>query len=146
MVILIFTKPTYGQTLHFDVSSLGTSKWIFLLFQSICRLCKMNHNNPMLMGFVGNEMTLKAILLQCDPMVISNALVLCITNFKEKLQPSITSIAINMVFFTRGSLSCHTKSLSVKHANALKSSTTLIFIVIDLLHLIVIGKKTRCWV
>jgi hypothetical protein len=83
----------------------------------------------MMIGFIGNEM------------VISNALVLCITNSKERLQPSITSIDINMVFFTRGSLSCHTKSLSMKHANALKSSTILIFIVIDLLHLIIIGKK-----
>jgi hypothetical protein len=98
----------------------------------------------MMIWFVGDEMTLKFFLLQCNPMVISNALVLCIMNFKERLQSSITSIAIDMVFFIKGSLSCHTKSLSMKYANALKSSTTLIFIILDLLHLIV--RRTKCWV
>jgi hypothetical protein len=97
MVILIFTKQPMGKALYFDVSSFGISKWKFLLFQSICKLCRTNQNNPMMIWFIGDEMTLKTILLQCDPMVIFNALVLCITNFKERLQPSITSIAINMV-------------------------------------------------
>jgi len=39
----------------------------------------------MMIGFVENEMTLKTILLVCDPMVISNALVSCIIALEEKL-------------------------------------------------------------
>ncbi len=35
----------------------------------------MNQDNPMMIGFVRDEMTLKTTLLKCDPMVISNVLV-----------------------------------------------------------------------
>ncbi len=33
----------------------------------------MNHDNPMMIRFVGDEMTLKTTLLLCDPIVIVNA-------------------------------------------------------------------------
>jgi hypothetical protein len=59
-----------------------------------------------MVGFVGEEMTLKTTLLVCDPMVISNSLVSCIIGLEKKFQPSITSTAIGVIFFTKGNLSC----------------------------------------
>jgi hypothetical protein len=45
----------------------------------------------------------------------------------------------------KGSLHCCINSLSVKHVDAPKSSNTLIFIILDLLHFIMINnKETRC--
>jgi len=41
-----------------------------------------------------DEMTLKIILLMCTIMVTSNALILYVIGFKEKLQPSMTSINV----------------------------------------------------
>jgi hypothetical protein len=46
-----------------------------LCMQSTCALCKVSQNNAMMPRFFGDEMTLKTILLMCDPIVISNALV-----------------------------------------------------------------------
>jgi hypothetical protein len=45
----------------------------------------MNHDNPMTIGFVEDEMTLKAILLVCVPIVIFKALVSCVTCLEERL-------------------------------------------------------------
>ncbi len=132
-----------AKALHFDVFSFGASKWKLLICQSTCRLCKMNQNNPMMIGFVGDEMTLKIILLVCNPMVIFNALVSCVVSYKERFWPLITSIATSMVFFTKGNLSCRTNSLSMKHINASKSSNASISVVMDLLHLIVIDIKKQ---
>jgi hypothetical protein len=103
----------------------------------------MSQNNPMMVGFAREEMTLKTTLLVCDPMVISNSLVSCIIGFEKRFRPSITSTTIDVVFFTKGNLSCHTNSLSMKHVNAPKSSNVLVFIVVDLLHLIMIGNKKQ---
>ncbi len=97
----------------------------------------------MMVGFAREEMTLKTTLLVCDPMVISNSLVSCIIGFEKRFRPSITSTTIDVVFFTKGNLSCHTNSLSMKHVNAPKSSNVLVFIVVDLLHLIMIGNKKQ---
>jgi hypothetical protein len=41
--------------------------------------------DKMMIGFFGEEMTLKMTLLECDPMVISNALVSCVTSPKKKI-------------------------------------------------------------
>jgi hypothetical protein len=76
-------------------------------------------------------------------MVIFNTLVSCIIGLEKRFWPSITSIAIGVIFFTKGSFSCHTNSLSMKHVNAPKSSSALVFIVTDLLHLIMIGNKKQ---
>jgi hypothetical protein len=45
----------------------------------------MNHENSMTIGFVGDEMTLKATLLVCFSTIIFKALVSCITSLEEKL-------------------------------------------------------------
>jgi hypothetical protein len=45
-----------------------------LCMQSTCALCKASQNNTMMTRFFGDEMTLKTILLMCDPIVTSNAL------------------------------------------------------------------------
>ncbi len=132
-----------GKALHFYFSSFGVSKWKLLICQSTCRLCKTNQDNPMMIRFFGDEMTLKITLLVCNPMVIFNALVSCVISSKERLWPLITSIVSSMVFFTKGSLSCHTNSLSMKHVNASKSSNVSIFVVMDLLHLIAIDNKKQ---
>jgi hypothetical protein len=73
------------EALHLYVSSLGISKWKFYMRHSIYGLCRTSQYNPMMTGFVENEMTLKIILLICDPIVISNALVSCIISLEEKL-------------------------------------------------------------
>jgi hypothetical protein len=74
-----------GEALHLYAYSLGISKWKFYVCHSICGLCRTGQYKPMMIGFVENEMTLKTILLVCDPMVISNALVSCIIGLVEKL-------------------------------------------------------------
>jgi hypothetical protein len=45
----------------------------------------MSQNNSMMIGFVKDEMTQKTTLLICDPMVISNVLVSCVTGLEERL-------------------------------------------------------------
>jgi hypothetical protein len=132
-----------GMALHFDVSFFGASKWKLLICQSTCGLSKKNQDNPMMIGFVGDEMTLKINFLVCNPMVIHNALVSYVISFEERFWPLITSIATSMVFFIKGNLSCRTNSLSMKHVNASKSSNASIFIVMDLLHLITIDNKKQ---
>jgi hypothetical protein len=44
----------------------------------------MNHDNPMTIGFVGDEMTLKATLFVCVLIIISKALVSCITGLEKR--------------------------------------------------------------
>jgi hypothetical protein len=76
-------------------------------------------------------MTLKATLLVCISIVISEALVSCVIGPKEILQPSVTSMVTSMFFFMRIILCCHTSSLLMKHANALESNNALVSIVMD---------------
>jgi hypothetical protein len=117
--------------LHFDVSSFGTSKWKLFISQSIHGLCKRKQDNPMMIEFVKDEITLKTTLLVCNPMIIFNALVSSVVSFEKK--PLIT---VNIVFFTRVSLNYRTNFLSMKHLDAPQSSNILTFIIVDLLHLI----------
>jgi hypothetical protein len=42
----------------------------------------MSHDNPLMIGFVRDEMTLKTTLLLCDPIVIVNILVSCVTHLE----------------------------------------------------------------
>jgi hypothetical protein len=93
-----------------------------------------------MIDFVKDEMTLKTTLLIHNLMVISNALVSCVISFRKK--PLITSSNTNTVF-TRGNLNYCTNFLSMKHLDAPKSSNVLVFIVVDLLHLIVISQKNK---
>jgi hypothetical protein len=103
----------------------------------------MNHDNPMTIGFVEDEMTLKATLLLCVLIVISTILVSCITCPKKILQPLMTSTRTNVLFFMKIIL-CHgTSSLLMKHADAPKSSNALISIIMDLLYLIMVGNKKQ---
>jgi len=44
----------------------------------------MNHDNPMIIGFVEDEMTLKIILLLCDLIVIINVLSSCTIGFEKR--------------------------------------------------------------
>jgi hypothetical protein len=92
-----------------------------LVFQSTQGLCKMSHDNPMIIGLARDEMTLNTTLLLCDPIVTVNALVSCVTSLKERFQPLITLTTTNDVFSTNTKLCCCTNSLSMKHANAPKS-------------------------
>jgi hypothetical protein len=46
----------------------------------------MSQNNLIIIGFFGDEMKLNTTLLECDPMVISNALVSCVIGLEEKLR------------------------------------------------------------
>jgi hypothetical protein len=68
----------FGKASYFGVVSFTDSKWKLLVFQSTQGLCKMNHDNLMMIRFIGDEMTLKITLLLCDPIVTINALVSCI--------------------------------------------------------------------
>ncbi len=47
----------------------------------------MNHDNPMTIGFVGDEMTLKTTLFVYISIVISKALISCVIGLEERLQP-----------------------------------------------------------
>jgi hypothetical protein len=74
-------------------------------------------------------------------MVISNALVLCVIDLDEKLQPSMTSTDISVLFSIRANLYYCTNSLSMKHINAPKSRSVWASIIIGFLHLTMIGIK-----
>jgi len=103
----------------------------------------MSHDNPMIIRFIEDEMTLKTILLLCDPIVIVNALVSCITSPKKRFQPSITSTATSVVFSTNTRLCCHTNSLLMKHVDAPESITVWVRIVVGLPPLIMMGNKKQ---
>jgi hypothetical protein len=74
-------------------------------------------------------------------MVISNTLVSCVISPYESLQLLMTSIPSSVTFFAKANLCCCTNSLSTKHVDALESSNVQVFIVVNLLHLIMIGNK-----
>jgi hypothetical protein len=78
----------------------------------------MNHDNPMMIGFVGNETRLKITLLLCDLIVTINALVPCVTGLEKRFQPSIISTTTGVTISTNANLCCRTNSLSMKHVNA----------------------------
>jgi hypothetical protein len=82
---------------------LGASKWRLFICQSICGLCKMNQDNPMMIGSFEDKMTLNTTLLKCDLMVISNTLVSCVIGPKEKFLTSMISTPIDH-FFHQGQL------------------------------------------
>jgi hypothetical protein len=96
-----------------------------------------DQDSPIMIGFFGHAMTLKTIPLVCDPMVTSSLLVSCIASLEKIHGSLITFTNTNVVFFTKVNLCCCTNSLLMKHASA------LVFIVMDLLHLIMIGNKKQ---
>jgi hypothetical protein len=109
-----------GKALYFGAISFNDSKWRFLVFQSIQGLCKFNYDNPMMIGLIKGEMTLKPILLMCDPIVIINVLVSCVISPEERFRLSIILITTNVVFSTNTKSCCHIKPLLMKHVDAPK--------------------------
>ncbi len=109
----------------------------------IQRLCKMSHDNPMMIGFARDEMTLKKILILCDPIITINTLISCIIGLEEKLQSSITSTAIGVAFSTNAKLCCCTNSLSMKHVDGPELRNAWVRIVMDLPPLIMMGNKKQ---
>ncbi len=107
-----------GKASYFHVVLFIDSKWRLFIFQSTWGLCKMSHDNPMMIGFVRDEMTLKTTLLLCDPIVTVNTLVSCVKGPKERFWPSIILITIGVAFSTNAKLCCHTHSLSMKYVDA----------------------------
>ncbi len=103
----------------------------------------MSHDNPMIIRFVGDEMTLKTTLLLCDLIVTINALVSCITGLEERLRPMITLTATCVVFSTNTKLWCHTNSLPMKHVDAPESRSAWVCVIVDLPPLIVMGNKKQ---
>jgi hypothetical protein len=103
----------------------------------------MNHDNPMTIRFVGDEMTLKATLFVCVLIVISKTLVSCVTCLEERLWPSMTSMGTSVLFFMKIIL-CHCiSSMSVKHVDTPESNNALVSIIMGLLYLIVISNKKQ---
>jgi len=88
----------------------------------------------MTIEFFGDEMILKSTLLVWKPMVTFNGLVSCVISLHESLWPSMTSTGIYVHFFTTTNLYCHISSLSMKHANTLKSKSVWASIVTSSLH------------
>jgi hypothetical protein len=103
----------------------------------------MSHDNPMMIGFVKDEMTLRTTLLLSDPIVTINALVSCVIGLEERFQPSVTSTTIGIVFSTNAKLCYRINSLSMKHANTPESKNAWVYIIVDLPPLIVMGNKNQ---
>jgi hypothetical protein len=103
----------------------------------------MNHDNPMMIRFIGNEMALKTILLLCDPVVTINTLVSCVTCLEERFQPLITSTATSVTFSTNAKLCCHNNFLLIKDANALESRRAWVCKIMDLPPLIMMENKKQ---
>jgi len=99
------------EVLHSSVFYFTTLKYKFYVCQSTFGSCKVSHDNPMMIRFVGDEMTLKITLLICDPMMVSNALVSCNICPEKIVQPSMILTSIGVAFFTNVDLCCRTKSL-----------------------------------
>jgi hypothetical protein len=76
-------------------------------------------------------------------MITSNALVSCVIGPDERLQPSMTSIGINVFFSTNVNLYCHPNSLLMKCVDMSKSISVWASIVTSLRHLTMIGTKKR---
>ncbi len=95
----------------------------------------------MIIKFIRDEITLKTTLLVWEPMVTSNGLVSSMIVPKVKFRPSMTSTNIGVLFSTRVNLYCHTNSLIIKHADALKSISVWASIITSLLHFTMIGMK-----
>jgi hypothetical protein len=85
-------------------------------------------------------MTLNFILLFCDPIIIVNALVSCITCLEKKFRPLIISIAIGVIFSTNSKLCCHINPLLMKHADAFESRSHTI---VDIPPFIMMGNKKQ---
>jgi hypothetical protein len=83
----------------------------------------MSHDNPMMIGFVGDEMKLKTTLLLCDLIVTINVLVSCVTGLEKRFGPSIVSTTIGVIFSTNAKLCYRINSLSMKHADASESKS-----------------------
>jgi hypothetical protein len=133
-----------GKALYFGVISFISSKWKFIVFQSTQALHKMSHDNPMMIGFVGDD--LKTTLLLCDPIVTINILVSCVIGPEKRFRPSIILTAIGVIFSTNAKLCYRTNSLSMKHADAPNSRSAWVRTVVDSPPLIVMGNKnTKCW-
>jgi hypothetical protein len=103
----------------------------------------MSHDNPMMIMFVRNGMTLKTTLLLCDQIDIVNTLVSCIISLEKRFRPLITLTATNVTFSTNTKLCCHTNSLSMKHVNALEPRCVWVHTIVDLPPLIVMGNKNK---
>jgi len=103
----------------------------------------MNHDNPMIIGFVEDEMTLKITLLLCDLIVIVNVLGSCTIGFENMFQPSITLTTTCVALSTNAKLCCHTNFLLLKHADAFESRSAWVRTIIDLPLLIVMGNKKQ---
>jgi hypothetical protein len=103
----------------------------------------MSHDNPMMIRFVRNEMTLKTTLLLCDPIITINVLVSHVTGLKERFRPSIISIATSVTFSTTAKLCCCTNTLSLKHVDAPESRSVWVHTIVDLTRLIVMGNKKQ---
>jgi hypothetical protein len=103
----------------------------------------MNHDNPMMIRFVKDEMTLKITFLLCDLIVIVNVLGSCAIAFEKRCQPSIILTTACVAFSTNAKLRCRTNFLSLKHANVFESRSAWVHIVVDLPPLIVMGNKNQ---
>jgi len=101
------------------------------------------NDNPMMTGFVEDEMTLKITLLLCDPIVTINVLGSCIIGFEKRFQPSIILIATCVAFSTNAKLCCHTNSLSLKHVDAFELRSVWVRTIVDLPPLIMMGNKKQ---
>jgi len=131
------------ENLYFGVFLFIDSKWKLLVFQSIRRLCKMSHDNPMMIRFVRNEMTLKTTLLLYDLIITINTLGSCVTTHEERLWTSIILTATSITFSTNTKLCYHTNFLLMKHVDAPESKNAWVCIVMDLPPLIVMGNEKQ---
>ncbi len=119
----------FSKVSHSKASCCGVSKWRFFICQSIWGLCKTNQDNPMMIGFLKDEMTLKTTLLVWKPMVNlpSNGLVSYVTS--ERFRPSMTSTGPGVLLSIKANLYCYTTSMSIKYVNALKSRSVWVSMV-----------------
>ncbi len=127
----------FGAILYTD------SKWRFFIFQSIQGLCKMSHDNPMMIKFIKDKMTLKTFFLLYDPIITINVLVSCVTSPEKRFRPSIILTTTSVTFSTNAKLCHHTNSLSMKHVNALESKNVWVHTIMDLPPLIVMGNRKQ---
>jgi hypothetical protein len=105
----------------------------------------MNHDNTMMIGFVGDEMTLTFFLLLCNPIVTINTLVSCIITPEKRFRPSITSIALVSFSPPTPSYVVILILCRMKHVDAFESRNAWVCVIMDLPPLIMMGNKKRCW-
>jgi hypothetical protein len=107
-----------GKVSYFGIILFTNSKWRLFILQFTWRLCKMSHDNPMIIGLSKMKWYWKQLCYYVIQLLPSMPWFHVLQVMKKRFWPSIISITIGVVFSINAKLCCHTNPLSMKHVDA----------------------------